>query len=559
MFEKSTSSSGASGYIETRMVSWMRLVLASSALLIIFIDPAEPDRFVELTYATLVLYTIYSATVYLISRRQYRLSSFFESSAHWIDLCWYSLLIALSSGTNSLFFFGFLFSILAASFRFGFRTGSRVAVISAIAFTFIGLLSFPRSETFELNRFLLRPTYLLVLGYMIARRGDFELDLRRRLALLKDLNQISNPRFGIDQTITLILDRLVAFFQASDCVFVIDSPGAHGFTLYRAAAGPNEKAIQVLSSGQLQQFLSLTENLIVAYRGPTGGRLNRKPVHYAFDRALDHRTQEGQIECEKLGAIFDAESFISAPLNFHSQAIGRIFLLSPQPFDTSDAHFLLQIAEQVLPVIDHIRLVDQLASNAAEEERLRIARDIHDSIIQPYIGLQIGLAALEQKLEAEDPAALASVRKMVELTESGITDLRQYVSNLKGAGGQTGGLAAATRRFASRFSEVTGIEVRVETEGELRIGDRLAAEAFQMITEGLSNIRRHTRAKQAIVRLECCNDIFTLCIENITDSDLGVESFKPRSITERVEALGGRTHVEVNPSGLTAVIIEIPL
>lgn len=58
----------------------------------------------------------------------------------------------------------------------------------------------------------------------------------------------------------------------------------------------------------------------------------------------------------------------------------------------------MQLIEHVLPVIDNIRLVDRLASAAAEEERRRIARDLHDRIVQPYIGLQLGLAAVRQRL-----------------------------------------------------------------------------------------------------------------------------------------------------------------
>ena len=57
------------------------------------------------------------------------------------------------------------------------------------------------------------------------------------------------------------------------------------------------------------------------------------------------------------------------------------------------------LIEHVTPVLENIRLVDRLASEAAEYERQRIARDIHDGMIQPYIGLQLGLAAIRQKIE----------------------------------------------------------------------------------------------------------------------------------------------------------------
>ena len=92
---------------EDRMVKTMRLVLASSALLIIYLDPTEPERFVTLTNGALVLYWIYSAILYLLAARDSPLLRIIHPWSHWVDGGWYALLISLSSGTNSVFFFGF--------------------------------------------------------------------------------------------------------------------------------------------------------------------------------------------------------------------------------------------------------------------------------------------------------------------------------------------------------------------------------------------------------------------------------------------------------------------
>jgi hypothetical protein len=123
------------------------------------------------------------------------------SISHWIDVGCFLVLVALSSGTNSIFFFFFFFAILVASFRWGFKAGLRVTVISALSFMLIGYATAPAESTFELNRFLLRPIYLLVLGYMIAYWGGNEIKLKRRLNLLKEINLLANPRFGVSETI----------------------------------------------------------------------------------------------------------------------------------------------------------------------------------------------------------------------------------------------------------------------------------------------------------------------------------------------------------------------
>src|SRR5215831_14923901 len=191
-----------------------------------------------------------------------------------------------------------------------------------------------------------------------------------------------------------------------------------------------------------------------------------------------------------------------------------------------------------MPTIDNIRLVDRLASDAAEAERRRIARDLHDSVIQPYIGLQMGLAAIHKKLARYREAGPEDVERLLALTNDGIADLRHYLGELQANGARDsgllpGGLLPAVQRFTKKFAEATGIAVHVEAETALQVHDRLAAEVFQMVAEGLSNVRRHTRSAQATVALTCCDQHLRLSIANDGATDSGPTPFTPRSITER--------------------------
>src|SRR5215213_2500552 len=101
--------------VDARKVCLMRFVLALSALVIIFFDPSEPDRFAALTYAALLLYTVYSGLLYLIALRTGANPS--SAASTWIDVASYLVFIALSSGTGSIFFYFFFFAVLTASFR----------------------------------------------------------------------------------------------------------------------------------------------------------------------------------------------------------------------------------------------------------------------------------------------------------------------------------------------------------------------------------------------------------------------------------------------------------
>lgn len=129
----------------TRMISAMRLILAAMALLIIHIDPSEPERYVALAYTTLVLYTIYGAAIYGLVLIGAKLTATLHRWAHWADIVWCLILIGLSSGTNSIFFIYLFFPVSVASNRWGFKTGMWVAATSAIPFAIVGYATAPQA------------------------------------------------------------------------------------------------------------------------------------------------------------------------------------------------------------------------------------------------------------------------------------------------------------------------------------------------------------------------------------------------------------------------------
>jgi signal transduction histidine kinase len=549
--------------LDDQRIAAMRLVLAGAGLLIILIDPAEPDRFVFATYATLGLYAIYSLLLYGLAVYRSEMPPALTRGAHWIDVGWYTVLIALSTGTNSIFFFGFFFAILIASFRFGLSAGLQVTVASTILFTGVGLAAIPAAPAFELNRFLLRPVFLLVLGYMIASLGGFEVDLKERLALLREVSALSNPRFGVDRTIGRLMARLVGFYHPMLCLWITMDPLLGPDLLRRAADQDPEGGAHAvpLPAGLPPLLLSLPAEAALVYHGsaPLAEWAHGGPDYQCFNI----RTGTTMALVPEVGATvaatLDARSFITIPLRQHQETVGRLYLTAARrhAFHSTDVAFLLQVLEQVTPVIDNIRLVDQLASSAAEEERRKIARDLHDSVIQPYIGLQLGLAAVRRKL-ITGADITPDLDRLAALANESIIDLRAFVGGLHTGSERAGSLLPGVRRFAERFSAATGIRVLVAADGDLRLNDRLSAEVFQMVAEGLSNVRRHTPTEEATVVLQRQGDRLRVCIENPVGQEGPPPPFTPRSLTERAQTLGGQAHIE-QPGDRTSVVIEIPL
>ena len=120
-------------WIDLRLVSIMSLMLASSALMVTVVDPPQAQANIQAVYTVLIAYTVYSAIFYILSVRYSNLVP--ARIMHWLDICWFIALIALTNGTNSIFFTFFFFAILVASFGWGYSSGLYLTLVSAALFT----------------------------------------------------------------------------------------------------------------------------------------------------------------------------------------------------------------------------------------------------------------------------------------------------------------------------------------------------------------------------------------------------------------------------------------
>ncbi len=529
--------------IDDRKIATLRLLLATSVLLIISLEPWEPDRHVWLTNLCLVFYTVYSAVIYAVTlwRRSFSWRVFVGLKA--ADLALFTVLISLSTGTNSLFFFSYPFAVLIGAMREGRAFGFGLTIISAVLFTVFSYISAPGGVQ-KLSPFLLRPLGLLVFGYIIAYWAGAEFQLKRRLALLKEMSLTANPRFDVGRIIGGFMERLLVFYNRDGCVLALADPQGPSYRLHRAtrqypAAGGDSVEIQTENECPL---LDLARQGAGVYRERDSMFRNRS-IYRRCDLKSAQTTKWTLETDSHIAEWLDARSFITAPICYRDKNLGAICLTSTRPaaFDLDDAIYLQQIVDQVIPVLENVRLVDRLAAEAANEERRKIARSIHDRVIQPYLGLQMGLDAVQQ------------------LTKEGVEELRDYVYGLRRPNERQLNLIDSIRRFACQFADVTGIEVHIVNRlTHVFIGDRLAAEVFQMVTEALSNVRRHTKANHVVVHLETVKDMLIIRCDNDRSDENSQRGFHPVSIADRAEALGGRTFIR-SEDGYTKVQVELPL
>ena len=533
--------------VDARMVALMRCVLSLSGLLIIWVDPTEPTRNVEVTYVSLIVYCLWSIGLFASAGRG---GEVIHRYAPWIDVICAAYLVALSQGTNSVFFFIFLFAILVASFTRGYREGMWVTTTSTVLFVVVGFFFAPPEPEFELNRYLIRTIYLFVLGWMIAYWGGREIALRRRLTILQEIGSQWNPRLGVDRTIALNLERLLDFFQAAESILVLRRPtNPPGFFTYTASnrKAPRSSPPTEISDSAAGVLLALPDSIAVTYHVRGNGAV-----------AAGGALSEG---FAKLSNLFDAERFSTAPYRQRDGTYGRIFLIPEADSRANiDIGFFNQLVSAISQAVENTQLTDELVLKAAEHERFRISLDIHDTTVQPYIGLKLGLDALHREAGEENPLS-RRIGELLEMASMTIRDLRGYATALREKAPMSGNaLMAAVREQAERFNRFYGVEVDVQSDNEMRVGAQVAAEAFRIISEGLSNVLRHTSARKAFVRVHARDGWLQLAIGNESGPASGgaPRSFTPRSINERALSLGGTSFVENSEDGHTIVHVSIP-
>lgn len=548
--------------VGARMVNTMRIVLAFSALGVIYVAPSEPERLTTLAYASLIAYCAYSVIAYYFGTRDHTLPAMRIN--HWADVCFYVFLIALTGGTGSIFFLFFFFPILVASFSAGFREGLLVTAVSFTLFTLVGVTVAHSGANFDLGPALIGPVSLLILGYMIAFWGGHEITLKRRLTLLKEVNNLWNPRFGVDHTIGINLDRLIDYHGASSCALVLQRPADTATALLYSASSQKPGRLAVPSEipeTTARQLLGLPDTLAVTYHDPASSGWKGSVRLIAHDLATGSRNGAPHDACKNIANLLDASTFITVPYSQRDGTVGRIFLTSGgKPFTQSDIEFLSQVAAAISPVVESMQLMDELVSRAAEHERFKISRDIHDTTVQPYIGLKLGLDALYRETGGEGAQA-SRLGELIEMANMTIRDLRAYAANLRDQAPLPGDyLVSAVNRQAERYQRFYGIDVEVKSHVNGQLNSRLAAESFQIVSEGLSNVLRHTAARRAFVHILCEEANLLLKIGN--EAAHGPEpapDFIAWSIQERAGELGGTSFTERGVDGYTVVHVNIPI
>lgn len=209
-----------------------------------------------------------------------------------------------------------------------------------------------------------------------------------------------------------------------------------------------------------------------------------------------------------------------------------------------------------------LRELAEFLQTVREEERSRIARELHDELGQSLTALRIDLNWLRGKCGGAGEAVGERLGASLGLVERTVEAVRRISEDLRPRMLDDLGLAAAVEHHAARFSERTGIAVDLAmNREEFDLDGRTATAIFRVVQEALTNIARHAGASRATVRIDESDDSIQLAIEDDGRGlvqDAGRKTFGLLGMRERIKMLGGELEIAGAPGRGTRIEARIP-
>jgi two-component system, NarL family, sensor histidine kinase UhpB len=200
-----------------------------------------------------------------------------------------------------------------------------------------------------------------------------------------------------------------------------------------------------------------------------------------------------------------------------------------------------------------------------EEERKRIARELHDELAQKLTVLKLQTTSVMATLPAGDPGLTRQMQDMNSLLTETMRAVGQIAADLRPIVLDELGLVAALRDLVEQFSERTKIECEFNVyPADLSVDNRLAMALYRMVQESLTNVARHAEATEVIVSLD--RDPSGKITLNISDDGKGLPNEDQRTrgsfgligMRERTAMLGGEIRIHSQPGAGTSIEIVIP-
>jgi signal transduction histidine kinase len=199
-----------------------------------------------------------------------------------------------------------------------------------------------------------------------------------------------------------------------------------------------------------------------------------------------------------------------------------------------------------------------------EEERQRIARELHDGLVPVLASLSIRLHTVGKRLDREEHPAAGEVKEIAEQAQASSRDIRHLIHDLRPVALDELGLVPALRQHLARCEQEHGLAINLIADERQRLAGPMETALFRIVQEAVNNVTQHAQAQHVSVTLDQNQEQVTL---QVVDDGQGFNAQLPRSgrhvglwsMRERVEQLGGQFEVRSAPGKGTVVTAVIPL
>jgi signal transduction histidine kinase len=254
-------------------------------------------------------------------------------------------------------------------------------------------------------------------------------------------------------------------------------------------------------------------------------------------------------------------SFLGVPIRLRDEVFGNLYLTDKQSgevFTDVDEELVVGLASAASVAIENARLHTKLHELALIEDRDRIARDLHDTVIQRLFATGMSLQGAVRLVRSDPDAASGRIEAAVDDLDLTVKHIRTAIFGLEQARVETDGLRGRVLALVREAAGPLGFDPGVLLDGPLDTGvdDRIATELLATLREALSNVARHAKASRVDVEVVVGDDV---CLRVIDDGigPPGPDTVRGKGLdnmASRAEKVGGR--FELTPGEPAGTILE---
>jgi signal transduction histidine kinase len=469
-----------------------RVILVTFSLLAIWLDPSEPAKYAQITYRLLAGYVIYAVFLALLAWHPDALLVRLRLLTHVVDLLLFSVLMYFTEAPSSPFFVYFVFSLVSATLRWQWRGVLWTAAV-ALAMS-IGMSMYAANilhdPAFKLHQFIIRSVYLMVIAALLVYVGSYEQRLSNELAELAAWPHTVTEELHL--LVREILEYAANILDAPRALIVWQKPGQSRFSLmlwpHDASQWNCESSIKC---EPLVAALPATANFLCP-----DAQASMPTVLYSSSAGFQ-RWQGVPLHPE-LRERFAIGAVLSLGLPGDTVE-GRLFLLDKLGMTSDDLVLGAIVAREVVARLEQFYLLQQLQEAAAAEERIRLARDLHDGVLQSLAGAALQLEAVRQLLTQDPPTAQQRLLDLQRQLTVEQRDLRLLIQQLKptrlNSSETDFELVARLHELGVQIERQWGVSVVVRIGppvGEISLA--LARHLYFVVHEAVINAARHAHA-----------------------------------------------------------------